>query len=202
MLVCQREKKIKKKDDGSCVYNFTDPDFDFTLDDESTYSINFDGYYYSESDNEGDTELHSSSYKNYANGYSNAVVYSSFISTNFSPKNFSISKGVLVYPGSWTAPVADFFGFFQPNTFPYAVSGNNQGIIISYTLNNGVNYISDLGDQTGSHFEILQAQQQEVDGAQSMKVLIKFNCKMYNSADSTDMKLITDGQVVTHFINF
>lgn len=124
------------------------------------------------------------------------------LSTIFSPKNFSISKGILVYPGSWTAPVADFFGFFQPNTFPYAVIGNNQGIIISYTLNNGVNYISDLGDQTGSHFEILQAQQQEVDGAQSMKVLIKFNCKMYNSADSTDMKLITDGQVVTHFINF
>lgn len=72
-----------KKDDGSCVYDFTDPDFDFTLDDESTYSINFDGDYYSESDNEGDTELHSSSYKNYANGYSNAVVYSSFIKHHF-----------------------------------------------------------------------------------------------------------------------
>ena len=38
-----------------------------------------------------------------------------------------------------------------------------------------------------------------VTGYTRVKVFAKFNCKVYNSADLTDVKTITNGQAVLYF---
>lgn len=191
-----------KRDDGSCTYSNA---HEVTLDDEILFfGMDFDGVAQEEKVGYDDYEMYSSSYKNYSGGDSHAVMFTSVFS-NLSQKqrSFNITKGILVYPGNWTAPEADYEAFFAPGVYDYDENGSEEGIVISFTDANGVDYITNIGAQSASSkFEIVDSREEFDGSTQRMKVLCEFTCKIYEVDNPSISHTITNGLFLGYFDNF
>lgn len=191
-----------KKDDGSCTYSNA---HEVTLDDEILFfEMDFDGMEQDEKVGYDDYEMYSSSYKNYSGGESHAVMFTSIFSNlNQKQRSFNITKGILVYPGNWTAPETDYEAFFAPGVYEYDENGSEEGIVISFTDANGVDYITNVGAQPGSSkFEIMDSREEFDGSTQRMKVLCEFTCKIYEVDNPSVSHTITNGVFLGYFDNF
>ncbi|MGV3599066.1 MAG: hypothetical protein ACO1PI_14475 [Bacteroidota bacterium] len=106
--------------------------------------------------------------------------------------------GTLKYPNSSTPSEANFLALFAPGNRTYTAD------IAEITLRTnelGVKvWSTTAGDQTGSTFEITQSASTGTPADPKVKAVIKFNCKVYNIANPTESKTITQGIIVAEFL--
>jgi hypothetical protein len=133
-------------------------------------------------------------------GYDDAIP-GSYISPSVKPAplhktEMAIIKGVLHNYRSLSN--AAFKDFFAPGLYPWAVFGKD-GVSLSWTDENG-NHWSTYnipGDQTGSSFTIISAEDVNGLGIYHIRVKAKFNCKLYDV--NGNVKTLTNGIYVGYF---
>ena len=191
-----------KKDDGTCTYSI--PHVVSLDDDILFFEMDFDGVIHDEKVGYDDYVAYSSSYKNFDGSNSNAVMFTS-VHSNLSQNQraFNITKGILVYSGNWTAPETDFEAYFAPGQYAYDMVGDEEGIVLTFTDQNGVEYITNVGTQpASSKFEVIDSRE-EFDGSkQRMKVHCEFNCVIYEVDNPSVSHTISNGVFLGYFDNF
>lgn len=108
---------------------------------------------------------------------------------------FNFKKGILSFQGV-RASDASFLAFFAKGSSSF--DGSN-GFQLEYIDEIGKYWSTGLGSQVGSSIEIADVEEASINGTYAVKVLLKFNCKLYNGGGST--KTIKDGYYVAHFVN-
>lgn len=108
---------------------------------------------------------------------------------------FTAVRGVLLYPNGYTPTEAEFLSLFTKGSKTLAPFTTeivyNTGLIDTWSTSSG--------NQNGSTFEITEVQSTGTPSAPSVKVVMKFECKIYNDADPTKSKQITKGIMVAEF---
>ena len=181
-----------QKDDGSCDYASTP---DLSIESTPTYSFLVDGV----------LNVHPGGYNIFpGSGYSGSIgAYSDLVwSTSFDDnvKQYGIiqiTKGVQTFQtGYYTDSLLS--SYFIPSYYSYATSGDT-GIVVSIGDESGNYYYSNLGPQSNASFEIFDAKDEQFPNGFYVKVHLKFSCKVYNENDLSDVKTITNGELVGHF---
>lgn len=112
-----------------------------------------------------------------------------------------IRMGTLTFPnGSLTE--SQFVAFFATGNYSYT-DGADDGIEINYTDENGINWSTSNGSQSGSAFTIKEKQvDEDLQGAgfYSVKILAELNFKLYD--DDGNSKTITDATYVGYFVKY
>lgn len=105
------------------------------------------------------------------------------------------TRGKITYPkgGSVSGPM--FASLFNAGFYGY-----QDGITeITYFDGGSTVYSTVPGDQSGSSFQITDMTSTGTNENPKFKVVIKFNCKVYNVTNPTQSKTITDGIMVAEF---
>jgi hypothetical protein len=89
-----------------------------------------------------------------------------------------------------------FLDFYAPGTATYVVGSdanifqNGSGVWLAWVDGNGQGWYSWKGDQKGSTFEILSREEKRDAGNRlSVKVSIRFSCKLYKQGSSETVQL-------------
>lgn len=109
--------------------------------------------------------------------------------------NIFAFRGKMVYPKLTIPSESVFLSLFAPGS--YAYSEGFTEIYFSLGLFN--DFSTAGGDQTGSSFEIVQMTPTGSSANPKCKVVIKFNCKVYNTFTPSLTKTITEGIMVLEF---
>lgn len=125
----------------------------------------------------------------------------SYISPSVKPAplhktEMAIIKGVLHnYPSVSNEAFKDFFA---PGIYPWAVFGKD-GVSLAWTDENGIHWstYNIPGDQTGSNFTIISAENFAGLNGYHIRVKAKFNCKLYDV--NGNVKTLTNGIYVGYF---
>lgn len=118
--------------------------------------------------------------------------------------SFAVTKGILHNYLSLTN--AQFKAFFKPGTYPYTTGPeydpykNGDGIYIVWVDKQGNLWstVDGTGDQTGSSFKIISADDDPDPLTYYVRVKMQFNCKLYKQG-STEMVQLTNGEMVGLF---
>lgn len=112
-------------------------------------------------------------------------------------KGIFATVGTLKYPNAGMPSEANFLALFAPGNRTYTTK------IAEITLRTGSSmgdvWSTTAGSQTGSTFEITQSASTGTAAAPKVKAVIKFTCKVYNTANPTQSKAITQGIMVAEF---
>lgn len=197
-----------KKDDGSCTYPnegdaiavITSPS-GVSVESSRMVKFDFDGSAVLLEVGVNGVQHYSGKTKNYDGINSNAVFFSQLYPSMGGAESFTVSKGKLVFPGAFAAPNGDFEAFFTKGVYAMDSTASEEDVFFSFVDANGVVYSSKSSSQTGSNFEILDVKDVSTSSSQILKVLAVFNVKMYNESDITDVKEITNGELVLQFKN-
>lgn len=161
------------------------------LDTDYRVSFKLDGTPLSWTQSQGYTTGHAGDYQTSAPGDgSSNFAFSSWVSYN--GQSFEFKKGTIFYPNGGQCEDTDFANFFSPGSSPYSVDAQS-GVVFEF--NDGVElWSTDLGtaDQSGSAFEILSSQHLTIYDDYTLKLELKFNCKLYNNSGA--VKTLTDGE--------
>jgi len=181
-----------QKDDGSCAYSNSPS---MSIESTPTYSFLLDGVL---NEHPGGYDiLPGSGTSGSIGAYSNMVWSTSFDDNVKQYGIIQITKGVQRFQtGTYSDSL--FSSYFIPDFYPYATSGDT-GIVITIGEENGNYYYSNLGPQSNASFEIFEAKDEQFPNGFYVKVHLKFSCKVYNENDLTDVKTITNGELVGHF---
>lgn len=178
-----------KKDDGSCTYPVEVIEL-ITIESSPRYSFEIDGVLSDVTSQSIVSQGFSSS------GISLGSFFYNYL-TDFTP--IAIEREGLTYVGM-SMTDSELESYFTVGTYHYSnMSNNYSGFDVMVEGATGVFYHSKLGSQTGSSFSIISAQNEMINGWFNMKVYMEFNCKVYNADDLSDVKTITNGQLVTYF---
>ena len=180
-----------KKDDGSCVY----PKAPQTTSIDSPEQVNYDKDGTSVSFTVGSVNGSDKSI-----GDTTTATWSAgFYDDPNSRVILDVSKGIKTYvTGTMTDQI--YSAYFSPGSYSYAASGGS-GIKIYLGDTTTGYYRSELGDQTGSAFQIVDKKDEYYGGQLYVKVYATFNCKLYNENNLSDVITITNGEFVNHFVD-
>jgi hypothetical protein len=120
--------------------------------------------------------------------------------SSFTIPYFDITRNGHYYLGG-QADSADFHHFFTAGSYPFTAEDVN-GIAVHWWDESGTEWGTDLGsaDQTGSELVIDQVKVDSDQFDYILKVLIHFNCKLYDGNGNS--KTLTDGKFVGRFANY
>lgn len=95
-----------------------------------------------------------------------------------------------------------FFSFFHTGVWTYGDADQDAHVVTVSIFENGVQYSSACGDQTGSQLNITQMQTftSQYEGGE-IKARITFNCKLYTCPSGGLVKTITNGTAVISLSN-
>ena len=130
--------------------------------------------------------------------------YSSIVIDNLSGTNtlVSLEMGVVSFLGTY-AEDAEFLNLFQTGNYNFiADPQTTKGFVLRYYDSTGTEWATNLGsaNQAGSSIKIEAVKNVTFSGdPASVKVLLRFNCKLYNSAGAS--KTLTNGEFIGLFEN-
>jgi hypothetical protein len=130
-----------------------------------------------------------------------AEYQSSIFDSPTSTKGIGIWKGTITFPLSSSTPdTASFDAFFPLTTCAYSLNYTN-GIEVDWVDASGVEWTTSqgTGSQTGSKFTIIAKQVLTSFGTQNVKVMINFNCTLYNTSGGS--MPLTNGVYIGYFEN-
>ena len=144
----------------------------------------------------------------YGQGGGDTASFSSFVGPGIFPNppgtgTISLQKGFLYHYNSSTE--ADFKNFFKPGAYPFSAkkcAGIFPGVILAWTDSNNEPWVTlkDMADQAGSSFTITGIEDgHDNKGHYFVKVISKFNCRLYNFR-SSETKELKNGELVSFFI--
>jgi hypothetical protein len=115
-------------------------------------------------------------------------------STTFA--GISATRGKIKFPINTIPSGALFASLFNAGTYPYGAETTE----ITFLEDALSIWSTTEGDQTGSTFQITELLSTGVTASAKYKVVMKFNCKVYNVLNPTQSKEIKNGILVAEFI--
>ncbi len=98
----------------------------------------------------------------------------------------------------------EFKSTLSPQTYAYATSFYEPGVVIEFLRSDGKIYRSTNAgaNQQQANFRIVSAQEFTVGDEKRLKVRMRFSCRLYNPDDPNDAMNIETGELVTFFALF
>jgi hypothetical protein len=131
-------------------------------------------------------------------GGKSTIAYTAGIYQFSARKSIMASCGVLDYVKNVKPTQDNFFALFGIKKYTF----NKDKITVAYTDSvSKSDWTTEVGMQpAGSDFEVIDALSTGADGFPKAKVLLRFNCTLYNYDDTTKSKKITNGILVANYM--